>query len=183
MGRSRDRPRRGEVSSEVMSLETSEIAYLLGRNGSTKQRLANFSGARLEIDPREDGGRIEVIGTQEERELARLCVDITLQQRNNGKVQVDIEKLESRTDCCFLDVPKDAVGFILVRVWFSLSAATNRILHSYFALIILFCTLGRGLRARLCVDSRQNSILSCSSIRKASVTGSAVSTSLALTTA
>jgi rRNA processing protein Krr1/Pno1 len=100
-----------------MSLETSEIAYLLGRNGSTKQRLANFSGARLEIDPREDGGRIEVIGTQEERELARLCVDITLQQRNNGKVQVDIEKLESRTDCTFLDVPKDAVGFILVRAW------------------------------------------------------------------
>jgi hypothetical protein len=113
--RSRDRPRRGEVSSEVMSLERSEIAYLLGRNGSTKQRLANFSGARLEIDPGEDGGRIEVIGTQEERELARLCVDITLQQRNNGRVQVDIEKLEARPDCSFLDVPKDAVGFVLVR--------------------------------------------------------------------
>jgi len=96
-----------------MTLERSEIAYLLGRNGSTKQRLANFSGARLEIDPGEDGGRIEVIGSQEERELARLCVDITLQQRNNGKVQVDIEKLEARPDCSFLDVPKDAVGFVL----------------------------------------------------------------------
>jgi hypothetical protein len=112
--RSRDRVRRGEVSSEVMSLETSEIAYLLGRNGSTKQRLANFSGARLEIDPRDDGGRIEVIGTQEERELARLCVDITLQQRNNGRVQVDIDKLEARHDVSFVDVPKDAVGFVLV---------------------------------------------------------------------
>ena len=108
-----DRSRRGDVSSEVMSLETSEIAYLLGRNGSTKQRLANFSGARLEIDPGNDGGRIEVIGTQEERELARLCVDITLQQRNNGKVQVDVDKLQARPDLCFLDVPKDAVGFIL----------------------------------------------------------------------
>ncbi len=114
MHRSRDRARRGEVSSEVMSLETSEIAYLLGRNGSTKQRLATFSGARLEIDPRDDGGRIEVIGTAEERDLARLCVDITLQQRNNGRVQVDIEKLEARHDCSFLDVPKDAVGFVLV---------------------------------------------------------------------
>ena len=106
--------RRGEVSSEVMSLETSEIAYLLGRNGSTKQRLATFSGARLEIDPGDNGGRIEVIGTPEERELARLCVDITLQQRNNGRVQVDIEKLEARHDTSWLDVPKDAVGFVLV---------------------------------------------------------------------
>ncbi len=144
-GGSRERPKRGDVESEVMSLETGEIAYLLGRNGATKQRLASFSGARLEIDPQGgvknicgphlhpttkcsnsvhcfrttgmllhyppssvifspsamqlsflllcilhpiagDGGRIEVIGTLSERELARLCVDITLQQRNNGKV-------------------------------------------------------------------------------------------------
>jgi hypothetical protein len=68
-----------------------------------------------EIDPRDDGGRIEVIGTQEERELARLCVDITLQQRNNGKVHVDIERLESRKDMSSLDVHKEAVGFVLVK--------------------------------------------------------------------
>ena len=98
-----------------MSLERSEIAYLLGRNGSTKQRLANFSGARLEIDPGDDGGKIEVIGTQDERELARLCVDITLQQRNNGGVKVDVDKLEARSDVSYIDVPKDAVGFIVVR--------------------------------------------------------------------
>ena len=97
-----------------MNLEAGEIAYLLGRNGATKQRLANFSGARLEIDPRGDGGRIEVIGTKEERRLARLCVDITLQQRNNGRVHVDTEDLESRNDVSWLDVHKDAVGFVLV---------------------------------------------------------------------
>ncbi len=50
-GGSRERPKRVDVESEVMSLETGEIAYLLGRNGATKQRLASFSGARLEIDP------------------------------------------------------------------------------------------------------------------------------------
>ncbi len=50
-GGSRERPKRGDVESEVMSLEAGEIAYLLGRNGATKQRLASFSGARLEIDP------------------------------------------------------------------------------------------------------------------------------------
>jgi rRNA processing protein Krr1/Pno1 len=78
--------RAGSVDSEFMELESGAIAYLLGRNGATKQRLANFSGCRLEIDPNKDGsaGRIEIIGTPEERKLARLCIDITLQQRNNG---------------------------------------------------------------------------------------------------
>jgi hypothetical protein len=134
-----------------MSLEKNEIAYLLGRNGSTKQRLANFSGARLEIDPGNDGGRIEVIGTQQERELARLCVDITLQQRNNGKVQVDVDKLQARPDLCFLDVPKDAVGFILVRrELFSFghlrtkpSGCPNslRSMTSWIAMSLTFCPL------------------------------------------
>lgn len=65
------------------------MAYLLGRSGATKQRLANFSGARLEIDPKgDDGGRVQIIGTEVEQKLARLCIDITLQQRNNGKVGV-----------------------------------------------------------------------------------------------
>lgn len=65
------------------------MAYLLGRSGATKQRLVNFSGARLEIDPKgDDGGRVQIIGTEVEQKLARLCIDITLQQRNNGKVGV-----------------------------------------------------------------------------------------------
>jgi hypothetical protein len=52
----------------------------------------------------------------EERDLARLCVDITLQQRNNGKVHVDVEKLEARNDVSLLDVHKEAVGFVLVNL-------------------------------------------------------------------
>ena len=41
-------------------------------------------------------------------------IDIILQQRNNGKVHVDIERLESRKDMSSLDVNKEAVGFVLV---------------------------------------------------------------------
>jgi len=97
-----------------MNLEAGAVAYLLGRNGATKQRLANFSGAKLEIDPRgDDGGRVEIIGNDEERKLARLCIDITLQQRNNGKVVVDMERMEARGDVVTLDVPGEAVGFVL----------------------------------------------------------------------
>lgn len=97
-----------------MNLESGAVAYLLGRNGQTKQRLANFSGARLEIDPRgESGGRIEIIGTEEERRLARMCIEITLQQRNNGKVSVESHDLEGRNDVTIFDVPQSAVGFVL----------------------------------------------------------------------
>lgn len=114
-GRDRSRSReRGGLSTEVLNLEAGAVAYLLGRNGATKQRLANFSGARLEIDPQgDDGGRVEIIGTDIERTLAKLCIEITLQQRNNGKVVVNLEEIESRGDVSTLDVPGEAVGFVL----------------------------------------------------------------------
>jgi len=103
------------VDSEFMSLESAAIAYLLGRNGATKQRLANFSGCRLEIDPNKDGntGKIEIIGTPDERKLARLCIDITLQQRNNGKVNISEQELLAAGNVSTLDVDTDAVGFVL----------------------------------------------------------------------
>lgn len=105
----------GSVDSEFMSLESQAIAYLLGRNGATKQRLANFSGCRLEIDPNKDGstGKIEIIGTPSERKLARLCIDITLQQRNNGKVTISEKELLADGNVTTLDVDTDAVGFVL----------------------------------------------------------------------
>jgi len=103
------------VDSEFMSLESQAIAYLLGRNGATKQRLANFSGCRLEIDPNKDDstGKIEIIGTVPERKLARLCIDITLQQRNNGKVNISEDELMAAGNVSTLDVDTDAVGFVL----------------------------------------------------------------------
>ncbi|KAJ1495971.1 hypothetical protein T484DRAFT_1924461 [Baffinella frigidus] len=99
---------------ESISVEGGEVAYLLGRQGATKQRLANFSGARLEIDPHaEGGGKITIIGGEEERRLARMCIEITLQQRNNGQVHVDLAALEKRNDLSTVDVPQAAVGFVL----------------------------------------------------------------------
>ncbi|KAJ1476831.1 hypothetical protein T484DRAFT_1823473 [Baffinella frigidus] len=100
-------------------IDEGAVAYLLGRNGTTKQRLANFSGARLEIDPRADGGgTVEIIGSDDERRLARICIDITLQQRNNGKassspVKVDLEGLRALGEITHFDVDQSAVGFVL----------------------------------------------------------------------
>ena len=72
-------------------------------------RLERFSGAHLNIDK----DTAEVEGTQEQRELAKLAISITLQQRNGGAVTTDFEELEERTDVSTFDVPKETVGFLL----------------------------------------------------------------------
>lgn len=40
------------------------------------------------------GGIVTIQGRKAERELARLCIDITLQQRNNGRLKFDLEDLK-----------------------------------------------------------------------------------------
>ena len=57
-------------------------------------RLERFSGARLLID--KDVCQVE--GNPTERELAKLAISITLQQRNGGQVTTDFEELEDRED-------------------------------------------------------------------------------------
>jgi len=94
---------------ERMKLEDQDVAYLVGRGGATRMRLEKFSGARLNID--KDCAEVE--GTTEQRDLAKLAIAITLQQRNGGKVNVDFDDLEDRKDVSTFDVPKETVGFLL----------------------------------------------------------------------
>ena len=154
----------GSVDSEFMNLESQAIAYLLGRNGATKQRLANFSGCRLEIDPNKDGdtGKIEIIGTVDERKLARLCIDITLQQRNNGKVNVSEQALKAAGNVSTLDVDTDAVGFVL-----GAKGATLRQFEKQFCTFMFFdndCMEGTSQK-RLYIlgtqDNREKALIEC----------------------
>ena len=119
------------MTSELLSLNTSETAYMLCKDGFIRDRLIKFTGAQLEISPGDgspDGGRIKITGTPTVRELARLCVDIVLQQRNNGRILIDTAALEARRDVSFIDVPTAAVGFILVLCISSLVQMTCSIL-------------------------------------------------------
>ena len=54
-----------------------------------------------------------MLGSPKERELATLAINITLQQRNGGKVNADFMDLEAREDVAIIDVPKMAVGLSL----------------------------------------------------------------------
>lgn len=44
-----------------MELDDGSVAYLLGRGGQTKQRLANFTGANLEIDASSRGMKTAIL--------------------------------------------------------------------------------------------------------------------------
>ena len=58
--------------------------------------------------------KVELIGLPEEVDLARLCIQITLQQRKgSGAPAVVYSDLERREDVTVLDVPEKCVGFIL----------------------------------------------------------------------
>ena len=166
--------RRGRTS-EYMDLDNASTAYLLGKQGVTKNRLAEFTGCGLEIghakvalsltahpephpephchptltrtlastlntppspsrspsplaltltlDPAPSPRaltlalalpKVELIGLPEEVDLARLCIQITLQQRpGSGAPAVVYSDLERREDVTVLDVPEKCVGFIL----------------------------------------------------------------------
>jgi len=91
-----------------MKLEGEAVAYVLGRDGTTKRRLEKCSGCQLEVG--ED--TISIYGTPAERKLGSFFIEVTLQQRNK-KMNLDFNALEDREDCERLDVPKECVGFVL----------------------------------------------------------------------
>jgi hypothetical protein len=49
--------------------------------------------------------QVTVSGDQRARDLARLCIGITLMQRNGGEISVDFGGLEEREDTVTADVP------------------------------------------------------------------------------
>lgn len=49
--------------------------------------------------------QVTVAGDGKARDLARLCIGITLMQRNGGKISLDFDGLERREDTVTADVP------------------------------------------------------------------------------
>ena len=91
-----------------MELEGPAVAYILGRDGQTKRRLESATECRVEVNT----DNVEIHGSDEQRDLCKLCVSMTLQQRE-GTMTIDFRDLERRADCVTFDVPKQCVGFVL----------------------------------------------------------------------
>lgn len=86
-------------------MDESELSYALGKDGTTRRKLARASGAIMEYV-----GQIAFIcGTYDERSRARTYLKWLLKQRN-GSVYVD--DVKERTDVTIVPVPTYCVGYV-----------------------------------------------------------------------
>jgi len=92
-------------ASDTYPMDESELSYALGKDGTTRRKLARASGCIMEYV-----GQVAFIcGTIEQRTRARTYLKWLLKQRH-GSVYVD--DLRDRDDVTIVQVPRDAIGFV-----------------------------------------------------------------------
>eukprot|EP00911_Craspedida_sp_UC1_P001101 UC1_evm1s825 len=93
----------------TMQLEGPEVAFVLGRNGVTKNKIARAAGARLDMN---DDGVLVIHGSESVKERAREYVSYVIEQRTDT-VKIDFEA--QRPDLSSVEVPRECVGFVTGR--------------------------------------------------------------------
>jgi len=102
----------GDDGKDTRRLTKEEAAFILGAGGKTKQKLANASGAQIDVSEAKGdkgGNRLEIRGGAKERERARKYIEFVIAQRV-GPVKID--SVARHDDLTILQVPADAVSFI-----------------------------------------------------------------------
>lgn len=89
-----------------MQLSSDDVAFVLGRNGTTKRKIARVAQCELELD---SSGRLEMRGPAEARERAREYVEYVLAQRV-GAVYMDLKT--KRGDMSLMEVPTECIGYV-----------------------------------------------------------------------
>mmetsp|Transcript_4407 Transcript_4407/g.7593 ORF Transcript_4407/g.7593 Transcript_4407/m.7593 type:complete len:771 (-) Transcript_4407:203-2515(-) len=109
----KDRDTQGKESWRVSK---EEAAFILGKGGQTKAKLATVSGAQLDLTEIKGRGaepgshKLDISGTTEQRERATKYVGFVTAQRLGP---VSIDEPAEHDDLTILDVPADAVSFIM----------------------------------------------------------------------
>ena len=102
-----DEPRRSP--KDYIKLTDADAAFILGKGGKTKQKIARVSGAGLELPAR--SLTLEITGSDEERRLAKKYVECVMAQRV-GDVVLDDRDSRFENDCTIVLVPSDCAGFV-----------------------------------------------------------------------
>ena len=125
-----------EKGSETMPCEDQDAAFILGKGGSTKQKIARVSEAELELD--EKANVLTIYGTHRQRKKARDYVQFIIQQRQ-GNVQIDLDS--GRDDMTVMRVPCECVAFVMGR-----GGATLRMMENEWGTLMFFAKgFGDGL--------------------------------------
>ena len=94
---------------DYVKLTDADAAFILGKNGKTKEKIVRVSGACVELPPR--SLTLEITGGYEERRRAKKYVECVMAQRV-GEVVLDETDPDFEEDCTVVQVPGDCVGFV-----------------------------------------------------------------------
>jgi len=131
---SRERKDKDDEDSDTytVELQEKEVAYVFGRQGSTKDKLARVSGTEIELK----GPQLSIQGSSESIERAKRYVHILLDQR---KASVKIDPADYVADLTLVDVPVDCKGFVTGR-----QGGTLRKIERECATLMTFCKVNES---------------------------------------
>jgi len=151
-GGSREREPRTERARETMPIGKDDAAFVLGKNGSTKKKIARVCGADLDLN--EHDLVLDIYGDESQRGKARDYVKFVTQQRI-GPVHIDLTS-GGRDDLTVVDVPEDCVGFVMGR-----GGNTLRTMEEELGSLIFFAQVtepGQEEAEKLCVFGQLRSL-------------------------
>ncbi|KAJ1450926.1 hypothetical protein M885DRAFT_531135 [Pelagophyceae sp. CCMP2097] len=146
-GKSRERPResdRNEKVTKVLPIDKDDAAFVLGRGGATKRKIARVSGSEIDLD--EHSLKITLSGTAKQTEAASDYIDYVSQQRVGP---VNIKPDRSRNDFSAVKVPAECIGFVMGR-----NGQTLRSMEEEWGVLMFFAKIGGGREAEresLCI--------------------------------
>ena len=109
LSKPKDEKRNGSMWSTEVPLSDNDIAFVLGKRGSTKSKIARVSRTRLNLD--EERKCLEITAsTEAARKRGEKYVNLVLQQRT-CRPEVDPED-EALNEMVIIPVPQDCVGRI-----------------------------------------------------------------------
>mmetsp|Transcript_591 Transcript_591/g.837 ORF Transcript_591/g.837 Transcript_591/m.837 type:complete len:474 (-) Transcript_591:43-1464(-) len=110
--RSSPPPPKLKDDQSLITIHGEEIGFILGRRGTTKQKLARASRTQITVESTRNTGHVIITGRSKDRERALFYIKTILSQRL-GPVYIDPS--EERNDVSMMEVPQDVVGFITGR--------------------------------------------------------------------
>ena len=99
-----------ERIQKVIEVDKDDAAFVLGRGGSTKRKIARVAGAEIELD--EHALTITISGFKDQCLHAIDYIDFIRQQRV-GPVTINLDS--TRNDFSAFTVPGDCIGFVMGR--------------------------------------------------------------------
>eukprot|EP00930_Biecheleria_cincta_P099455 TRINITY_DN91086_c0_g1_i1.p1 TRINITY_DN91086_c0_g1~~TRINITY_DN91086_c0_g1_i1.p1 ORF type:complete len:601 (+),score=117.06 TRINITY_DN91086_c0_g1_i1:74-1876(+) len=97
------------VDDEVESMELSQedAAFVLGKRGHTKNKIARVSGCEVEL--LQDSLILEFRGPDSQRRKAMCYARCVMAQRHGA---VKVQEVDVANDCTILEMPQDAIGVV-----------------------------------------------------------------------